>query len=333
MGQVEQGESTEKKDFWQLPAVIAVFAIFCTALWGSATPAIKIGYEILQIDATDIATKMVFAGVRFSLAGVIILAFMAIKTKDIKLWKRGDSKAFISIGLLNALQYICFYIGLTYTTGAKGSLFSSVNGFIIVLISPLIYKSEKLNANKVIGCIVAVIGLVLITLDGGVQELSGFKFEGEGLVVFASAFHAVSFYMTKAFAKTRRAEVIAGWQLFIGGVALAVLGFIFGGSVQITSFSGVAVILYLATVSSLAYMLWSILISRNKISSVSMYNLFTPIFGTILSGIVLAEVIFTWQNISSLVLVSLGVWLVNTSSKVFCTKKQMQFKLYGTEVK
>ncbi len=301
----------QKQNFWQRPVVIAIFAIFCTALWGSATPAIKIGYEILNVATTDIATKMLFAGVRFAIAGGAILIFMMARTKSFKVIKKTDVVPFALIGLVTAVQYICFYIGLTYTTGAKGSLFSSVNGFIIVLISPLIYKSEKLTGNKILGCIVAVVGLVLITMDGGVQEFSGFSFWGEGMVVASSFLHAISFYMTKHFAKTRRAEIIAGWQLFICGTILFALGAFLGGSLQIQSVSGVVVILYLALVSSFAFVLWSLLISNNRISSVSMYNLFTPIFGTILSGIVLAELIFTWQNISSLVLVSLGVWMVN----------------------
>lgn len=326
-------ENSENKNFWQLPVVVAVFAIFCTALWGSATPAIKIGYEILAVDSTDLGAKMVFAGLRFTLAGFLVLLFMGVKLKKVKLFEKRDILPYGIMGLVTTVQYICFYIGLTYTTGAKGSLFSSINGFIIVLISPLIYKSEKLNANKIVGCIVAVIGLVLITMDGGVQEFSGFTFMGEGMVIGCSFFHAVSFYLTKAFAKTRRAEVIAGWQLFLGGVVLLAIGTMIGGDLEITSFAGGAVIVYLALVSSLAFVFWGILITHNKISSVSMYNLFTPIFGTLLSGIVLAELIFTWQNISSLVLVSLGVWLVNTSSKVFCTKKQMEFKLLGADAK
>lgn len=315
-------ENQEKQDFWQLPAVIAIFAIICTALWGSASPAIKIGYEILAVDSTDIATKMVFAGVRFTLAGCAVLIAMSIKTKKLCVIKKVDAIPFISMGLITAVQYVCFYVGLTYTTGAKGSLFSSVNGFIIVLITPLIYKSEKLNANKIIGCIVAAVGLVLITMDGGVQEFSGFTFKGEGLVVISSGFHAVSFYMTKSFAKTRRPEIIAGWQLLICGLVLYTIGILSGGNLQVTSISGVVVILYLAVLSSFAFMLWSILITHNPINKVSMYNLFTPIFGTLLSGIILSEIIFTWQNISSLVLVSFGVWLVNTGRKVFVGKNR-----------
>ncbi|MFI3129125.1 MAG: DMT family transporter, partial [Bacillota bacterium] len=238
---MKQDNKQENKNFWQQPVVVAVFAIFCTALWGSATPAIKIGYEILAVNSTDLGAKMVFAGLRFTLAGFLVLLFMGVKLKKIKLFEKRDILPYGIMGLVTTVQYICFYIGLTYTTGAKGSLFSSINGFIIVLISPLIYKSEKLNANKIVGCIVAVIGLVLITMDGGVQEFSGFTFMGEGMVIGCSFFHAVSFYLTKAFAKTRRAEVIAGWQLFLGGVVLLAIGSMIGGELAITSFSGGAV--------------------------------------------------------------------------------------------
>ena len=34
------------------PIVICVMALICCALWGSAFPCVKIGYELLQIETT-----------------------------------------------------------------------------------------------------------------------------------------------------------------------------------------------------------------------------------------------------------------------------------------
>ena len=45
-------------------------ALLCCALWGSATPFIKIGYS-LALPERDIASTILFAGTRFTLAGII----------------------------------------------------------------------------------------------------------------------------------------------------------------------------------------------------------------------------------------------------------------------
>lgn len=41
-------------------------ALICTALWGSAFPCIKVGYELFEIASSDVAGQILFAGLRFS---------------------------------------------------------------------------------------------------------------------------------------------------------------------------------------------------------------------------------------------------------------------------
>lgn len=55
-------------------------AVFCSILWGSAFPVLKISYEELQMAPGDIAAKIVFAGGRFLLAGLIVLLFYYVVT-------------------------------------------------------------------------------------------------------------------------------------------------------------------------------------------------------------------------------------------------------------
>ena len=48
-------------------------AIFCNFLWGSAFPCIKIGYHLFQVSANDSASQILFAGTRFTLAGILVI--------------------------------------------------------------------------------------------------------------------------------------------------------------------------------------------------------------------------------------------------------------------
>ena len=63
----------------QKPYIIALLALLCCALWGSAFPCIKIGYEWFDIQGAG--SQILFAGWRFFLAGVMTFLFFSIKEK------------------------------------------------------------------------------------------------------------------------------------------------------------------------------------------------------------------------------------------------------------
>ena len=53
-------------------ASVFALATLCCLLWGSAYPAVKAGYAMLDIAPSDMASQLLFAGWRFLLAGVIL---------------------------------------------------------------------------------------------------------------------------------------------------------------------------------------------------------------------------------------------------------------------
>ena len=46
--------------------MVCIIALFCCALWGSATPFIKIGYQLIRV-GDSVASTILFAGARFFL--------------------------------------------------------------------------------------------------------------------------------------------------------------------------------------------------------------------------------------------------------------------------
>lgn len=84
-------------------------ATFCCLLWGSAYPAIKNGYQLFNISPDDIPSKMVFAGYRFLLAGLVLLLFALASGKAIGRLKKGQYQQIAILGLTQtALQYVFF---------------------------------------------------------------------------------------------------------------------------------------------------------------------------------------------------------------------------------
>ena len=129
--------------------VVCLLAMVCCALWGSAFPCIKVGYRLFQIDSADTATQILFAGCRFTIAGIMVILFGSILQGRFLKAGKGDLPRIGKICLLQTVvQYFFFYVGLAHTTGVKGSIVEASNVFLAILVSSLIFHQEKLDQKK-----------------------------------------------------------------------------------------------------------------------------------------------------------------------------------------
>ena len=93
----------------QLPVVMFLAGI-CCFLWGSATPAIKTGYQLFQIQSSEAMSIILFAGMRFVLAGFLVILFHSIQERHWIMPEPGSGKAIVSLCLnQTVLQYYFFY--------------------------------------------------------------------------------------------------------------------------------------------------------------------------------------------------------------------------------
>lgn len=301
-----------KKDKLNNKAIVTLIAILCTALWGTAFPFVKIGYEQFHIATNDIATKLIFAGFRFALAGAIVLIIgLCINPKAMKPTK----KDFLPIGAISFFQTICqylfFYIGIGFISGTKSALFTSASTFAVVLISPMIFKFDKITVQKLCGCIIGMAGIFMVNLNG---DILNFTLYGDGLVILSNLCGAAGNITSKKLGQDKNPIMLTGWQLLFGGCVLLTVGFICGGKLYTEDIMGIVNLIYLAAMAGTAFMLWTTLLLHNNVSNVCVYNLLTPVFGTIWSGLFLEERL-TAINLISLVLVSGGIFLVNFTPK------------------
>lgn len=285
-------------------------AIFCTLLWGTAFPAIKIGYRLFDISSDDTPSILIFAGARFALAGLIVLSIGLIKNPQKIFLHKKDIIPVSILGFFQTfMQYLLLYMGLVHISGTKSSLLTSVAAFGSVILSAICFKSDSLTVRKILGCLVGISGIALITFSGG--DIGGFTLVGDGLVILSNLSGAFGNIISKKISDNRSPVQISGWQLVIGGTALIISGMIFGGRLIFYNIQCVMILLYLAFMAGIAFMLWTMLLFHNNVSKIAVFNLFIPIFGTMWSGIFLNENIFTLTNIISLLLVCSGVFLVN----------------------
>ena len=311
--QVRQMKNRE--NILQKQSIVILVAVFCCLLWGSAIPGIKSGYEMFKIPSNDPAAQILFAGIRFALAGVmVILAGSAIQRNILKPSKAAIPKVLKLCLLQTALQYVFFYIGLAHTTGVKSSIINAVNVFFSIFVSSVLFKLEKLNRQKIIGCIIGFTGVVIINL-GGTFDLN-FHILGEGFLIFSAFASALSNVLMKIYGKEENPVMLSGYQFFSGGLIMAIIGVIMGGRIQSVTILGILLLLYLAFVSAGAYTLWSLLLKYNSVSKVAVFGFCTPIFGVILSAVILGEsTSFQLKTLIALMFVCVGIIIVNYKKK------------------
>lgn len=293
--------------------VVLLLALFCCMLWGSSFPAIKNGYAMFGIAPADIASKLVFAGWRFVIAGLSLVAYATVSGKTVRSL---TPKAWAQIALLGltqtTLQYMFFYVGLAHTTGVKSSIMNATGTFFSVLLAHFIYRNDRLSYGKALGCAVGCAGVMIVNLGSGLGGLHAFDFTllGEGFVIIAAFVLAAASIYGKRISQGIDPIVMTAWQLAIGGAALLAAGYAMGGELGNFTPASAALLAYLALLSSLAISIWSLLLKYNRVSLVTAFNFMVPVFGALLSAAFLGESVLEWRNGLALVLVCYGIWLV-----------------------
>lgn len=302
----------DKKSFWEMNIVVFVGALICCFLWGSAFPFIKIGYTLFSIETTDTASQILFGGVRFIIAGIMAVILGSLIERRLLFPRKDEIKTVVFISLFQTIgQYILFYIGMAHTSGVRGAIIEGSNVFVAIFVASLIFKQEKLTAKKIIGSIIGFVGVVVINVAG--KTLGGGNLISGDMMVFLSTFcYAFSSVLLKRYSVKSDTVMISGYQFIFGGIVMSLVGLIMGGNLQISDGRSVAVLGYLAFISAAAYSLWGILLKHNPVSKVAVIGFMNPVFGVILSSVLLDEGNgLGVECLVALLLISIGIVIVN----------------------
>ena len=155
-------------------------------------PCIKLSYDLFGIDTGNPGALLLFAGLRFALAGaLVLLAGCALERRPL-LPRKGDWPCILKVSLFQTvLQYLCYYLALRHTCGVAASHLVGANSFFAILIAALCFRMERLTAAKLAGCIVGFAGVVVSQLGSGAGGFS-FTLQGEGLILLSALSAAVS---------------------------------------------------------------------------------------------------------------------------------------------
>ncbi len=305
-----------KDNFFKKTAVVWIGALICCALWGSAFPSVKTGYVLFSVDTTNAPSLFLFAGSRFTIAGILAIIIGSIIQKKVLVPKRESWKKIVKLSLFQTVgQYVFFYISVANSTGVRSSILNGINVFIAIFIACVIFKQERLTSSKIIGSIIGFAGLAVVCLSGSTLEF-GFTLLGDAFMIFSACCYAVSSVFIKRYSQHEDPVTLSGYQFFMGGIIMIIMGLLLGGKIEAVSAASYILLLYLGCISAVAYSLWGILLKNNDVSRITVFGFMTQIFGVVFSAIFLKETAAVNAGcVIALVLVCSGIFIVNKRSR------------------
>ncbi len=206
---------------------------------------------------------------------------------------------------------ISFFFALQHTTAINGSLLQAAGPVIIVLTS-LVVLRLGLSAGEIVGTILAIIGSILIVLHGDIAEINSLEFGlGDNFMVLSMLSWAIYTVCLKW--KPDGLDPL-GFIFVLAGLSVPMLlpfylWELHQGRIFAVTAVNIGLILYSSIFASvIAYLFWnrSVDIVGPNMAGFSHYLI--PVFGTIMSVIILGEVIETYHVIA-IALIFSGLYL------------------------
>ena len=294
---------------------VAVLAFTAAFLWGWAYPLIKLGFAEFGITAEMTGSKMLFAGVRFSLSGIIILSVAHIAHRSFSLTEAAKSNAWgsclflLAFTLLNTtLHYAFFYIGLSHSQGSRAAILNSMSVFALVILACMFFKSDKLTLRKAIGCATGFAGILMLNLGGDAG--GAFSLMGDGMIILNALCSAFAGLMTRGVAARVDVFVGTGYSLGIGGTLLVITGLLTGGTLPHVTIVGLLYLLMLIGISTIGFTLYNKLLTCNPVGKIAIWNSLIPVVGAVTSCLCLGE-LFEWKYALAATLTTIGIYVIN----------------------
>jgi drug/metabolite transporter (DMT)-like permease len=277
--------------------------------WGTTYMAIRVGLETLP--------PMLFAGIRFLIAGTILLAGVRWWSgARLPVGREWLHQGIVGLMLLGIGNGFVVWAEKTVPSGLA-ALLVATSPFWIAGFERLRREGERSSGRAILGMVVGFIGLILLVAPGlfGTAYGQGFLLGVVLLQVACASWSAGSVYAKHH--QTPLAPLMgASIQMLVAGTALTIFGSALG-EWKVISFSGrsLSAIAYLIVFGSIvAYGSYNYAIQKLPLSLVTMYSYINPIIAVLLGWLILNEGL-GWRVCAAMAIILGGVALVKTAPK------------------
>jgi drug/metabolite transporter (DMT)-like permease len=305
MKQTQSGAKT----FGAIPLTASLILVMLCLIWGGNTVSIKISNQGIP--------PLLAATGRSMVAAALLWAYARGRGEGVFLRGR-DLRHAAVIGILFGLEFVFLYWGLAFTHVSRGIIFLYTHPFWVALGAHFFLPRDRLTVLKGAGLLLAFAGLVLVF--GSRSATLGPRFWLGDLMelVAGISWAATTLYIKKVIENrefTHYQTMFA--QLFFSIPILGVAWLVFqrGQPLSLTAPVLGAFAYQCLVVAFFSYILWFWMIHRFPVSRLAAFTFVAPLFGVLLSGIILREAIpfLLWIGLA---LVGAGIYLVNRPPKV-----------------
>ena len=278
----------------------ALFIAALCLIWGSTWMAIKINLTSFP--------PFYSAGLRFLLAGLVLLAVMKVKGITFPTDKKSTYPSIV-FGVLNGVSYGFVYWGEQFIPSSLTAVLMASLPFFSIILAYFII-GETITVRKTMGSILGFVGVLLLFYEG-LNGAGGSKLAGQLAIVAAAAINALAGVHVKKHS-TINPLIAVTIQMFFASFVLLLVAVPaeYGRGISF-SLSGITAFLYLSLVgSALAFYLYNLLLTRMEVSKLGYIALVTPAVATLLGAIWLGEVI-QWQVAVGMLLILIGSLTIN----------------------
>jgi drug/metabolite transporter (DMT)-like permease len=286
------------------PVTLVLYALL-VLIWSSTWVAIKIGLEDCP--------PLLGAGIRFTAAGLVLLAFAAARRQSL----RTDARLALVLALLPfAFAYGLVYWGEQYIPSGLAAVLFGVMPLYTAFLGALILPDQPLRARLVVGILIAIGGLSLAfaeSADSGDPELA---VAGAAALALAPLGASLGNISLKLRAGELDAVVLNGWAMLAGGVLLLAVSAV-GESWAEAAWTAESLgsISYLALIgSAVPFVVLTLLLRHLSAQAMSFLALLLP-FGALAFGAALYSEQITPRALGGAALVAAGLFMAQAARR------------------
>ncbi|MEC5308064.1 DMT family transporter [Bacillus thuringiensis] len=289
--------------------VIFNYILVCI-IFGTTFLTIKIGIEAG-------APPLFSAGIRFFLAGIILMIIFKLKRKEIM--PHIFSKRIMYAGFcLTFMTFASLYWSEQYISSGLAAVLSATGPMMILLIQAK-RNREKLQKEQLVALVIALAGVIFVSLPGMHQQVSFIWSIACIVLVIGELFYGIGSIRSKEILSDLSNVspfLINGIQMFYGGILLLIASIIVEqpNVPVLTSWSVQWPILYLIFIGSIGgHGLYYWLLSKTNPVFPSTWLYVSPLIAIIVGYIILGEPLNPTMGMGAC-LILIGVFLANRST-------------------
>ena len=256
-----------------------------SVLWGSAFVAIKAGLDFFP--------PVLFAAIRYEVAGVLMLAYAAVVSPDPVPRTRRDW-ATVAVGsvLLIGAYHAFLFVGEVHTTSAAAAVVVSLSPVLTSVFARAILPDSRLGVPEVGGLLLGLLGVAILAgpAPGGLAEADIF---GTTLVFLAALAFALGSVLTRWLDADLSVETMEAWSMVGGAVLLhAVAVGALGESLGAVDWTPTALLAlgYLSVgASAVGFLLYFDLLERLGPVEINLVSYVAPIVAAVVGALALEE--------------------------------------------